>query len=149
MFIVAKADADAIRAAFHEDGELSAAIELCRRFPGITDNAKARACARTVAGRKPVSGPTVPTIRRGPARRASNVDPMDPSRRPGPAWFRICPFWVPRDARKLPTCEGRISFGKGLVAGGGKPPGVKLAGAEAVPGPYVDGPLLARCFAVL
>ena len=35
------------------------------------------------------------------------------------AWFRIRPFWVTRDARKLPTCEGRISFGNGLIAGGG------------------------------
>jgi hypothetical protein len=30
--------------------ELSAAIELRRLFPGVTDNAKARECARTIAG---------------------------------------------------------------------------------------------------
>ena len=30
--------------------ELSATIELPRRFPGITDNAEARECARTIAG---------------------------------------------------------------------------------------------------
>jgi hypothetical protein len=29
---------------------MSAAIELRRRFPGVTDNAKARACARSIAG---------------------------------------------------------------------------------------------------
>jgi hypothetical protein len=42
MFMVTESDAAAIRAAFEQDGELSAAIELRRRFPGITDNAKAR-----------------------------------------------------------------------------------------------------------
>jgi hypothetical protein len=31
-------------------GELSAAIELRRLFPGITDNAQAREWARTIAG---------------------------------------------------------------------------------------------------
>jgi hypothetical protein len=43
MFIVTEADAAAIRAVFDQEGELSAAIELRRRYPGITDNAKARA----------------------------------------------------------------------------------------------------------
>ena len=52
MFMVTEADAAAIRAAairaaFHEEGELSAIIELRQRFPGITDHAQARACART------------------------------------------------------------------------------------------------------
>ena len=50
MFMVTEADATAIRAAFHENGELSAAVELRRRFPGITDHAKARECVRTIAG---------------------------------------------------------------------------------------------------
>ena len=50
MFVVTEADAAAIRAAFKEDGELPAAIELRRRFPGITDNTKARKCARIIAG---------------------------------------------------------------------------------------------------
>jgi len=54
MFLVTEADADAIRTVFHRDGELSAAIELRRRFPGITDNVKARACARTIAGWTPL-----------------------------------------------------------------------------------------------
>ena len=35
-------------------GELSAAIELRRLFPGITDNVQALACARTIAGWKPL-----------------------------------------------------------------------------------------------
>jgi hypothetical protein len=50
MFSVTEAEAAAIRAAFERDGELSAAIELRRLFPGITDGAKARECARTIAG---------------------------------------------------------------------------------------------------
>ncbi len=53
MFMVTEADAAAIRTAFHEEGELSAVIELRQRFPGITDHAKARACARTIAGWTP------------------------------------------------------------------------------------------------
>jgi hypothetical protein len=36
LFLVTEADADAIRAIFNREGELSAAIELRRRFPGIT-----------------------------------------------------------------------------------------------------------------
>ena len=50
MFMVTEADAAAIRAAFHEKGELSAVIGLRRRFPGIADHAEARACGRTIAG---------------------------------------------------------------------------------------------------
>ncbi len=51
------------------------------------------------------------------------------------AWFRICPFWVTRGARKPPACEGRVSVGRVSCVGGDEPPPVKLAGAEAVPGP--------------
>jgi hypothetical protein len=54
MFVVTEAAAAAIRAIFEQEGELSAAIELRRLFPGVTDNAKARACARTIAGWKPL-----------------------------------------------------------------------------------------------
>jgi hypothetical protein len=50
MFVVSEAEAAAIRAAYEQGGELSAAIELRRLFPGITDNAKARECARTIVG---------------------------------------------------------------------------------------------------
>jgi hypothetical protein len=61
MFVVTEADAAAIRAVFDHEGELSAAIELRRRFPGITDNAKARACARNIAGWTPLPDPTRPS----------------------------------------------------------------------------------------
>ena len=53
MFMVSEDDSDAIRAVYERDGELSAAIELRRRFPGIADNVVARQCARTIAGWTP------------------------------------------------------------------------------------------------
>jgi hypothetical protein len=52
MFVVTEADAAAIRAIFEQEGELSAAIEVRRLFPGVNDNAKARACAQSIAGWK-------------------------------------------------------------------------------------------------
>jgi hypothetical protein len=55
MFVVTEADAAAIRAAYEQRGELLAAVELRRRFPGIGDNVQARECARTIAGWKPLS----------------------------------------------------------------------------------------------
>ena len=54
MFVIAETDAAAIRAIFNEEGELSAAIELRRLFPGVGDNTKARACARIIAGWTPL-----------------------------------------------------------------------------------------------
>jgi hypothetical protein len=54
MFVVSEAEAAAIRAVYEQRGEFAAAIELRRRFPGITDNAQARECARTIAGWTPL-----------------------------------------------------------------------------------------------
>jgi hypothetical protein len=54
MFVVTEAEAAAIRAVYEQSGEFSAAIELRRLFPAITDTAQARACARTIAGWKPL-----------------------------------------------------------------------------------------------
>ena len=54
MFVVTEADAAAIRAAYQQRGEFAAAVELRQRFPGITDNAQARECVRTIAGWKPL-----------------------------------------------------------------------------------------------
>ena len=54
MFAISEAEAAAIRAVYQQHGEFSAAIELRRLFPGITDNAQARECARTIAGWKTV-----------------------------------------------------------------------------------------------
>jgi hypothetical protein len=52
MFVVTDADAAAIRAVYQQRGKFAAALELQRLFPGITDNAQARECARTIAGWK-------------------------------------------------------------------------------------------------
>jgi hypothetical protein len=54
MFVVTEEDEAAIRAVYQQRGEFAAAIELRRLFPGITDNAQARECARTIAGWKPL-----------------------------------------------------------------------------------------------
>jgi hypothetical protein len=64
MFCVSESEAAAIRTAYEQDGELSAAIELRRLFPGITDNAKARECARTIAGWTPLPAPVPKAPRR-------------------------------------------------------------------------------------
>ena len=64
MFLVTETDADAIRAIFDEHGELSAAIELRRRFPGIIDNENARACARSIASWTPLPVPALTRRRR-------------------------------------------------------------------------------------
>jgi hypothetical protein len=47
-------EAAAIRAVSDRGGELSAAMEFRRPFPGITDTAHARECTRTVAAWKPL-----------------------------------------------------------------------------------------------
>jgi hypothetical protein len=58
MYVVTEADATAIREVYERAG-LSAAIELRRRFPGISDNAKAR---ETGAEHCPLEA-TTPAIR--------------------------------------------------------------------------------------
>ena len=71
VFCVTEAEAAAIRAVFLKEGELTATIELRRLFPGIPDNALARAHARTIASWEPLpvylSG-AVPQRRRRPRR---------------------------------------------------------------------------------
>jgi hypothetical protein len=52
MFVVSEKDVTGIRTAFDRGGELSAAIELRRLFPGIIDNEQAGTLARTIAGGK-------------------------------------------------------------------------------------------------
>ena len=68
MFVVSDAEAAAIRAVYQQRGEFAAAVELRRLFPGVTDNAQARECARTIAGWKPLRPvkrmPKVPRLRR-------------------------------------------------------------------------------------
>ena len=55
MFAVTEAEAAAIRAAFDQGGEFTAAAELRRLFPAITDTAEARECARTITGWRPLT----------------------------------------------------------------------------------------------
>ena len=53
MFVISEAEAAAIRTAYEQRGEFSVAVELRQLFPGITDNAQARECVRTIAGWRP------------------------------------------------------------------------------------------------
>ena len=66
MFVVTEADAAAIRTAYEQEGELSAAMEVRRLFPGITDNARARECARSIAGWTPLPAAPAKVIRLRP-----------------------------------------------------------------------------------
>ena len=45
MFVVSEAEAAAICASYEQCDELSIAVELRRRFPGIMSTAQARECA--------------------------------------------------------------------------------------------------------
>ena len=64
MFVVSEAEATAIRTVFEQQGELSAAMELRRLFPAVTDSVQARECARTIAGWKPLPARPVRLPRR-------------------------------------------------------------------------------------
>jgi hypothetical protein len=54
MFTVSETEAAAIRTAFEQGGEFSAAVELRRLFPDVADNTEARECARAIAAWKPL-----------------------------------------------------------------------------------------------
>jgi hypothetical protein len=54
MFTVSESVAEAIRRAYEDGGEFSAAVELRRHFPGITNNEDARRCARAIASWTPL-----------------------------------------------------------------------------------------------
>jgi hypothetical protein len=76
MFVVSEEVAAAIRTAYEQEGELSAAVEVRRLFPGITDNAEARECARTIAGWQPLPAAACQIPRLRPRR--SRVRPTKP-----------------------------------------------------------------------
>jgi hypothetical protein len=69
MFVVTEDDAAAIRATFEREGELSAAIELRRRFPLIPDNATARQHVRMIAGWQLIPVAPRPATRQRPAKK--------------------------------------------------------------------------------
>ena len=54
MFVISETEAAAIRTAYEQRGEFSAAVELRQLFPGITDNAQARECVRTIVSWRPL-----------------------------------------------------------------------------------------------
>jgi hypothetical protein len=66
MFVISEEETAAIRGAFDQGGEYAAAVELRRRFPGITDSAMARECVRAIAGWKPLPLPLRPPTRLRP-----------------------------------------------------------------------------------
>jgi hypothetical protein len=72
MFLVTETDADAIRAIFEQEGELSAGIELRKRFPGITDNARARECVRSIAGWTPLPPMPAKVVRLRPRKETAD-----------------------------------------------------------------------------
>jgi hypothetical protein len=80
MFVLTEAQATAIRAAYEQRGEFSAAIELRQLFPGITDNAQARECVRTIAGRRPLPKRCAPP----------NCEPATPARPAAPDSRTYC-----------------------------------------------------------
>jgi hypothetical protein len=53
LFAVDEPTAEAIRRAYEDGGELAGAVEFKRHFPMITDNVRARECARIIAGWSP------------------------------------------------------------------------------------------------
>ena len=71
MFVMSEAEVAAIRAAYEQSGELSAAVELRRRFPGIASTAQAREWARIIA----------------------SWQPLPDARRSGEAWLALAPAW--------------------------------------------------------
>lgn len=54
MFSVSEAETATVRAVYEQRGELAAAVEVRRHFPGIFSTAQARECARIIAGWKPL-----------------------------------------------------------------------------------------------
>jgi len=89
MFAVDEADDAAIRRVFTEEGELSAIVELRRRFPGVAPGPKARECVRIIAGWTPAAGAGGPrgSPAAAPVSAAGTASPLNPAsarRRPTP-----------------------------------------------------------------
>jgi hypothetical protein len=54
MFVINETDAAAICTTYEQRAEFSAAVELRQLFPGISDNAQARECVRTIVSWRPL-----------------------------------------------------------------------------------------------
>jgi hypothetical protein len=76
MFLVTEADASAIRDVFEQAGELSAAVELRRRFPLLANNANALEWARTIAGWRPVPATPYPDSSNAGTKRLGQHGPI-------------------------------------------------------------------------
>lgn len=80
MFVVDEEAAEAIRRAWEEGGDPSAAAELRRRFPGIADDVDVRPCVRAIANwtqrsaPDPFQAPIGPTGTPAADRRAAEPD---------------------------------------------------------------------------
>ena len=61
-FCTARVAGASVRHLYEQRGELSVAVKLRRLFPAITDTAQARACARTIAGWKPLAAAPGDTV---------------------------------------------------------------------------------------
>ena len=85
MFTVTETDAAAIRAAFEQRGEFAAAVELRCLFPGVTDTAQPRECARAIAAWEPLP-PRPPRLPSGPAPRRRKRAGMTRATRAAGAW---------------------------------------------------------------
>ncbi|KAA5607810.1 hypothetical protein [Rhodovastum atsumiense] len=72
MFLVDEATAAAIREAYQTSGELAAAVELRRHFPGIENIDRARECARMIASWGPRPPDPDPPAKAPRARRGKN-----------------------------------------------------------------------------
>ena len=71
MFSLSEDDIAAIRAAFDGGGELAAAVELRRLYPGIADLGHARRCVQSIVGWAAPAGPA----RAGPGRPGHRFKP--------------------------------------------------------------------------
>jgi hypothetical protein len=122
MFVVAETDAAAIRTGFDRGGERSAVIELRRLFPGITDNEKARECARTIAGWTPLPHDVAVGQPQGRTRTASVIQLGDPPQRLLGKWrlrrdvdvLELAPRVAPRlpfHALRVPRNETALNDG--------------------------------------
>jgi hypothetical protein len=73
MFAVTEQQVVTIRTAFEQHGELAAAVELRRLFPGIRDNQQAWECVRIIAGWKALPARKVRSRKQTTAARAEGA----------------------------------------------------------------------------
>ena len=100
MFAVDEAAAAAIRRGFTEKGELSAIVELRRRFPGVAPGPNARACVRPDDCRMDPAGGPRGCPAAAPVSAAGTASPLSPDSRAATAQTADV-----RQGRKAHPCE--------------------------------------------